>query len=103
MERLTIFRHKGGDDAVRMVKEIDEELAPVARELGAIAHIVARDGDDVVAINLWSSPEASDAMARDPRTLEVLRRHGFEGPPPDRQHFEVVYTMFAEERAPATR
>jgi hypothetical protein len=102
MERLTIFRFDGGDEAMKMVKELDDELSPIAVEHGGIAHIVARDGDEIIMVNLWQSPEASDAMARDPRVLEALQRRGMEGPPPNGRHYEVAYRMLAE-RATATR
>jgi hypothetical protein len=102
MQRLTIFRFGDGDAAVERAKDMDAALGDIAREHGGLMSICARDGDDVLLINLWSSAEGSESMARDPRVLERLKQHGFDGPPPDRQHFDVAYARFAEERAGTT-
>jgi len=98
MQRLTIFRFGDGDDAVERAKAMDAALGDIAREHGGLASICARDGDEVLLLNLWSTAEGSEAMARDPRVLEALKRHGYDGPPPNRQHFDVAYARFAEER-----
>ena len=43
-------------------KAMNEELRPIAMEHGAIFQVIARDGDNVVTVNLWRSAEASEAM-----------------------------------------
>jgi hypothetical protein len=97
MERLTIFRADGGgDEMLDKWKAMNEELRAIAIEHGAIFQIIARDGDDIVTVNLWRSAEAGDAMAEDPRVLEVLKRQGFDGPPPHRTIYDVERASFAE-------
>jgi hypothetical protein len=99
--RVTIFRFDGGDAAIETARSMDDQVRDFAVEHGAVAHFVARDGDDVIVINVWSSAEGSDAMAADPRVREVLAQHGFDGPPPNREHYDVVYSMLTENPSPA--
>jgi hypothetical protein len=84
---VTIFRFEDGDAAI---------------EHGARQRIVARNGDSVILINVWESAEGSDAMAQDPRVLAVLSEMGFDGPPANRELFELVDVVTAADAASAT-
>jgi hypothetical protein len=97
MERLTVFRFDGGgDDAIAQWSAMDEEVGEIAREHGAELHIIGRDGDDIIVINLWRTAEGSEAMAQDPRVLESLAKQGYDGPPPNRTHYDVERVVVAD-------
>ena len=97
--RVTIFRFEDGDVSIERARAMDEQLRDIAIEHGGREHIVARNGDTVIMINVWESAEGSDAMAEDPRVRTVLSQFGFDGPPPNRELFDIVYTMSAADAA----
>jgi hypothetical protein len=100
--RVSIFRFDDGDAAIERARTLDERLRDVAVEHGARQRIVARNGDTVLLINVWGSAEGSDAMAADPRVLAVLSELGFDGPPPNRELFELVDSVTVAETAQAS-
>ena len=97
MERMTIFRFDGGgDEMLDKAMALNDQLRGIAIEHGALFQVIGRDGDDIVTVNLWKSPEASDAMAADPRVLDVLKQQGFDGIPPTRTTYEATRVTIAE-------
>jgi hypothetical protein len=94
---MTIFRFDGGgDEMLDKAVALNDELRGLAMEHGALFQVIGRDGDDIVTVNLWKSPEASDAMAADPRVLDVLKQHGIDGIPPTRTIYEVARVTIGE-------
>jgi hypothetical protein len=91
MAYLTTFRIEGDPDELLRAKQekMDPVIAPVARDNGAIEHIVCRTDGGIQIFNLWENLEGSEA------TNEVAQRTAQEmglpgGPPQGWQAFEVV-------------
>ena len=71
-------------------------MAGVGRDHGLILHAGAKAGDGFVMVNLWSSKDGSEAAARDPRRLGVLKELAISPDRFQREHFEVVdFNLFA--------
>ena len=80
---LTIARITGKpDELLPLYRRSAEVMNGVGRDHGLLVHAAAATDDGLVMVNVWPSPEGSEAAARDPRRLGVLAEIGV-GPGPD--------------------
>ena len=107
-KRLTIFNVPGNPDELFEMKHslMDPVMMRKAPEYGGVMHIAARnpDGSGIIIVNVWDSPEGSDAAFEDPEVQEVQRqlmeRTGLtERPAPT--HYEIVDLVQADQPATA--
>jgi hypothetical protein len=67
----------------------------VGRDHDQIVHVAAEIEDGLMIVNLWKSEADSEAAARDPRRLEVLRQSSVSPDQFRREHHPVVnYVVF---------
>ena len=97
MAVVSMMRMNGNPD--ELAAKIEEHVRPVGRRLapthGALANIVAKTSDGIIAINLWETEEGRHAMAEEPEIQEAVRAAGL--PQPHFEGFEVVhYTVLPE-------
>jgi hypothetical protein len=98
MKRLTIINVPGDPEALLAAKR--EHMDPVMRvkgpHYGGILHVTARSEEGLVIVNLWDSPEGSDAAFADPDVAAAtagLQASGAVTGPPQRTHYDVVDYM----------
>lgn len=96
MAYLTITRITGDpDELLAGYRQYSDTMSAVGRDHGLILHSAARTEEGLLIVNLWPSKDGSEAAARDPRRLGVIREHGL-GPDQIRpEHHEVEdYVIF---------
>jgi hypothetical protein len=91
MAYLTMFRIEGDPDELLAFKQqhMDPKVAPVAKENGAIEHIVARTDGGLLIVNLWETLEGSEKTNEVARELAMSAR-GEDKPPVDWAAHEIV-------------
>jgi hypothetical protein len=89
MAVVSMMRMSGdpGELAQKMqgVADVGRQLAP---QHGGLGTIVAKTGDGILVINLWSTEEGRHAMAEEPAVLEALQSAGL--PAPAFEGYEVL-------------
>ncbi len=96
MAYLTITRITGDPDRLLAgYRRSSGTMSAVGRDHGLILHSAAKTEEGLLIVNLWPSKDGSEAAARDPRRLGVVREHGLS---PERirpEHHEVAdYVIF---------
>ena len=94
---LTIARIAGDPDRLLAgYRQTAELMDQVGRDHGLILHAGAQTGDGLLIVNLWPSPDGSEAAAADPRRLAALRRAALGPDQPRKEHHDVErYVVFA--------
>ena len=96
MAYLTITRIKG--DPERLLagyRQSSETMSAVGRDHGLIMHSAARTEEGLLIVNLWPSKDGSEAAARDPRRLGVVRENALSPDQVRPEHHEVEdYVIF---------
>ena len=96
MAYLTIARISGDPDRLLDgYQQTADVMSGVGRDHGLIAHAAARTGEGLVIVNLWPSPDRSEAAAADPRRRAVIAQHALD---PGQFHYEhhegAAYELF---------
>ncbi len=96
MGYLSLARFAGNPDALLATYErLEPAMTAVGRDHGLLVHAVARTGTGVLVMNLWPSPEGSEAASHDPRRLAALRSSGLTPEQIERAHYSVDhYVLF---------
>jgi hypothetical protein len=96
MAYLTIARISGdGADLLDGYRRFSGVMSEVGRDHGLIVHAAAKTQEGLLMVNLWPSSAGSEAAARDPRRLDVIRQAGLAPTQFHREHHEVVdYVLF---------
>jgi hypothetical protein len=91
MAYLTIARLLGEPEAMLAgYRRRSAVMTEVGRDHGLLVHAAARADDGLVVVNLWPGREGSEAAARDPRRLGVVRGEGLTPERMRHEHFEVA-------------
>lgn len=88
---LTITRFTG--DAERLLEEYEryaDVMSGVGQTHGLLLHAGAKTEDGFLVLNMWPSKDCSEAAARDPRRLAVLKQAGVQPGRIHREHHEVT-------------
>jgi hypothetical protein len=83
MAVLTTFKVKGDPDQLFAFNEehLEPLVEPIARENGALEHIVCKMDDGLLVVNLWETLEGSERTAEQVRPrIEELAGTGDDGP-----------------------
>jgi hypothetical protein len=96
MAYLTITRILGDPDGLLAgYRRSSQTMASVGRDHGLILHSAAKIGEGLLIVNLWPSKEGSEAAARDPRRLGVIRDAALSADQIRPEHHEVEdYVIF---------
>ena len=70
-----------------------EVMNGVGRDHGLLVHAAAATDDGLVMVNVWPSPEGSEAAARDPRRLGVLAEIGVGPDRMAREHHPAAHVV----------
>ena len=92
MPYLTTFRIEGDPDELLKFKQevMDPRIAPVAKENGAIEHIVVKTETGLTIFNLWETIEGSEKTSEAAREAAMEAGEDAGGQPQDWQSYEIV-------------
>ncbi len=91
---LTIARIAGDpEELLRSYGGFAETMNGVGRDHGLLVHVAAPTDDGLLMVNLWPSPEGSEAAARDPRRLGALATVGIEPGQMTREHHRAAHVV----------
>ncbi len=91
MAYLSITRIEGDpEELLAAYRETAAEMAAVGRDHGLLLHGTAATEDGLLMVNVWPSPDGSQAAAADPRRLAVLARHGLDPARMQKEHHELA-------------
>jgi hypothetical protein len=91
---LTIARITGKpDELLPLYRRSAEVMNGVGRDHGLLVHAAAATEDGLVMVNVWPSPDGSEAAARDPRRLGVLAEIGVGPDQMAREHHPATHVV----------
>jgi len=94
---LTIARIAGEpDELLTFYRRSAEVMNGVGRDHGLLVHAAAPTDDGLMIVNVWPSPDGSEAAARDPRRLGQLAAAGLGPDRLTREHHREAHVVLFE-------
>jgi hypothetical protein len=91
---LTIARLAGEpDELLAQYRRSADVMNGVGRDHGLLVHAAAATDDGLLIVNLWPSPDGSEAAARDPRRLGELAAAGIGPGQMTREHHPAAHVV----------
>ena len=91
---LTIARIGGDPEALLAAyRSSAETMNGVGRDHGLLAHVAAPTDEGLVMVNVWPSPDGSEAAGRDPRRLRELAAAPIDAGRMTREHHPAVHVV----------